>query len=247
MRRVQRVAVDSAAKTYLDRQQTIANEQLRAGNLDVNSKWKSARRTSTMGKVFATLQSMMGKRQRCMYCLDSHGCDIEHFRPKSSYPKWMFKWNNLLLCCTECGRFKGNHFPLDGRRPMLIDPTREEHWDYLDFDPITGNMTAKFDLLANDFSPKGQYTVSTLQLDRREALAAGYVQTHRKLCIVINGFLHTAGQTVDDLITTLLQEDEHGLLGWCFKGAGQNEEPFSKLKRQHSAVWQCCCTVFKNR
>lgn len=247
MRRVQRVAVDSAARTYLDRRQVSVNARLAAGALDVNGEWKFARQTKTMDKVLATLQSMMGERQRCMYCLDSHGCDIEHFRPKSSYPRWMFKWNNLLLCCTECGRIKGSQFPLSGRQPMLIDPTKEEPWDYLDFDPITGNMTARFDLQANDFFAKGLRTVSTLQLDRRESLAAGYAQTYRKLCVVINGFLNTPGRTADDLIAVLLQEDEHGLLGWCFKGAGQNEAPFCQLKTKHPEVWRACCAAFKYR
>lgn len=247
MRRIQRMEVDTVAQTYLDRRQIKANELLSNGSLNVEREWKTARQTDKMRKVLSTLQSMMGERQRCMYCLDSHGCDIEHFRPKSSYPKWMFKWNNLLLCCTECGRIKGSQFPLDGKHPMLIDPTKEEPWDYLDFDPITGNMTARFDLQANDFFAKGQYTVSTLQLDRREALAAGYVQTYRKLCAVINGFLNTPEQTKDKLVAVLLQEDEHGLLGWCFKGAGQNEAPFSQLKIQHPKVWQACRAAFKYR
>ncbi len=245
MRRVQRVAIDKNAQNYLARRQSNANKKLDAGNLDVNGEWKSARQTKTMGKVFATLQSMMGVRQRCMYCLDSHGSDIEHFRPKSSYPKWMFKWNNLLLCCTECGRIKGTQFPMDGKRPMLIDPTKDEPWDYLDFDPVTGNMTARFDLQANDFFIRGQRTVSTLQLDRREALAAGYVHTHKKICFAISNFLGTPSQTAAPLIAELLQEDVHGLLGWGFKGTGQNEMPFVQLKRQHPVIWRVCCAAFK--
>lgn len=247
MRRIQRVAVDQATQTYLEEQQAKANQLLSKNSLNVELKWKAARQTKKMGKVLVTLQSMMGTRQRCMYCLDSHGCDIEHFRPKTPYPKWMFKWTNLLLCCPECGRIKGSKFPLDGRRPLLIDPTKEEPWDYLDFDPITGNMTARFDVRANDFFSKGQQTVSTLQLDRREALAAGYLHTYKKLCLVTNKFLHTPTQTPDDLIAELLHEDERGLLGWCFKGAGQNEAPFRQLKTQHPAVWQSCCSAFKYR
>lgn len=247
MRRVQRVALDKVAQSYLVRRQAKTNTLLSNSRLNVEGEWKSARQTKTMGKVLATLQSMMGARQRCMYCLDSHGCDIEHFRPKSSYPKWMFKWNNLLLCCTECGRIKGSKFPLSGQRPMLIDPAQEEPWDYLDFDPITGNMTARFDLQANDFFAKGLHTVTTLQLDQREALAAGYAQTYRKLCAVINGFLNTPEQTAGNLIAALLQEDEHGLLGWCFKGSGQREAQFAQLKNQHPAVWRACCVAFKYR
>lgn len=247
MRCIQRVAVDKAVQAYLDQRQAKAIRLLSDGSLSIEREWKTARQTEKMGKVFTTLQSMMGVRQRCMYCLDSHGCDIEHFRPKSSYPKWMFKWNNLLLCCTECGRIKGSKFPLDGRHPMLIDPTKEEPWDYLDFDPITGNMTARFDLQANDFFAKGQCTVTTLQLDRREALAAGYVSTYQRLCAVVNRFLNTPNQAASSFITELIQEDERGLLGWCFKGAGQNETPFFQLKTQYPAVWQSCCTAFKHR
>lgn len=40
----------------------------------------------------------------------------------------MFKWRNLLLCCSECGRLKGNRFPLQGKKPLLIDPTKEQPW-----------------------------------------------------------------------------------------------------------------------
>jgi uncharacterized protein (TIGR02646 family) len=235
VRRIQRIAIDKAAQNYLDRRQAKTNKLLSAGSLNVGSEWKSARQTKMMGRVLAALQSMMGQRQRCMYCLDSHGCDIEHFRPKVNYPKHMFIWDNMLLCCTECGRIKGSKFPLTGVHPMLIDPTKEEPWEYLDFDPITGNMTARFNL---------KETVATLQLDQREALAIGYVQTYQKLCTIINRFLHTPGLAVDNLIKELLQEDERGLLGWCFKGVGQNETTFFQLRTQNPAVWHACCAAF---
>lgn len=241
MRRIKRVAIDDAAQTYLDRRQAKVNGT-RHSNLNIENEWKSARQTQAMGRVFSTLQGMMGNRQRCMYCLDSHGCDIEHFRPKSHYSRWMFKWSNLLLCCTECGRIKGSQSPMVGSRMLLVDPSREEPWDYLDFDPITGNMTARFDAQINDFSDRGQYTVAVLQLDRREALAQGYVRTYSRLCVVINGFLQThAGNLIDELI----RDDDHGLLGWCFKGSGQNEPLFSQLKREHPALWQDCLTAFR--
>lgn len=245
MRRVKRVAISQAAQTYLLQRQTSANNKLINGSLNVQQEWKAARQTMNMGMVLATLQSMMGVRQRCMYCLDSHGCDIEHFRPKSPYPKWMFKWNNLLLCCTECGRIKGKKFPMDGKHPMLINPTKEEPWDHLDFDPITGNITARFDLQANDFYPKGKHTVKTLELDEREALAAGYVTTYQKLCAVINRYLNTPNQVTKDLIAELTHEDERGLLGWCFKGAGQNEALLLQFSTLHPVVWQSCFAAFK--
>lgn len=244
MRRIQRVVIDTAAQDYLDKRQAKVDRTLRR-NLNVEREWKVARQTQTMGRILSSLQVMMGERQRCMYCLDSHGCDIEHFRPKSRYPKWMFKWSNLLLCCTECGRIKGSQSPIVGRRILLVDPTREEPWDFLDFDPTTGNLTARFEVQTNDFSDKGRYTVTLLQLDRREALAAGYVKTYQRLSAVINDFLESPNKPTTALIAELINNDDHGLLGWCFKGSGQNETPFTQLRNQHSTVWQACRAAFQ--
>jgi uncharacterized protein (TIGR02646 family) len=185
---------------------------------------------------------MMGKRERCMYCLDSHGSDIEHFRPKATFPKRMFRWRNLLLCCTECGRFKGIQFPLQGKRPLLIDPSKEEPWRYLDFDPDTGNVIARFDLQAGTYSPKGEKTEEILQLDRREALAAGYQKTYRRLCKKVQRFLDEPNLSADKLIAELQEADDHGLLGWCFFGTGQDETPFKDFEQQHPLLWQYCAS-----
>ncbi len=247
MRRIKRLVLGEVAQAYLRERQSSVSKPATIGKANVQQIWKSARQGAGMTDVLGTLQSMMGSRQRCMYCLDSHGCDIEHFRPKTRFPKSMFRWNNLLLCCTECGRFKGEKFPMRGNRPMLIDPTKAEPWDDLDFDPTTGNITARFDLEADDFSAIGQHTVNTLQLDQREALAVGYLATYKKLRAVINGFLNTPSQEVQAFIDELIDEDERGMLGWCFKGTGQNEAPLRQLRRQHQAVWQSCLSAFKYR
>ncbi|WP_156427859.1 hypothetical protein [Thiohalocapsa sp. ML1] len=98
-----------------------------------------------------------------MYCEDSHGTDIEHFRPKTPFPECLFVWTNMLLCCAECGRLKGKQFPTDAMgEPLLIDPTVDAPWEHLDFDPETGNVVARFDLERNAFCPKGEKTVETL-------------------------------------------------------------------------------------
>jgi uncharacterized protein (TIGR02646 family) len=198
-----------------------------------------------MGDVLKALQFMMGKSGRCMYCVDSHGCNIEHFRPKSPFPEWMFQWQNLLLCCTECGRFKGSQFPLhDDQQPLLIDPSVEEPWDYLDFEIETGSMSARFILQLNDYSNKGLKTVEILQLDRREGLAENYKLTYKRIKKCLCDYLETPSSCSRRLVDDLLDADERGLLGWCFKGTGQNEAPFSTLKTQHPDVWQECMMAF---
>jgi len=245
MRRVIREPLDADIQDNLDQRQAEADRKRAAGELRVETEWQNARQTRPLRAVEATLKRMMGERQRCMYCLDSHGTDIEHFWPKAPYPEQLFRWLNLLLCCAECGRLKGDRFPLAEGQPLLVDPTAEQPWRYLDFDPTTGNIVARFDVAANDWAPKGLKTVEILQLDRREALAAGYRRTLRRLASVVEGSLGEGAPDAASLIGALQDADDHGLLGWCFVGTGQTVPPFSDLRRQHPAVWAACLALLQ--
>lgn len=240
MRRVTRPALPKAAQTYLNKRQIKTNADLAAGTLNVEQAWKTARQTQTMGIVFGSLKQMVGRRERCMYCVDSHGCDIEHFRPKTAYPKKAFQWPNLLLCCTECGRLKGSQFPKIRQQALLINPAKEDPWQHLDFDPATGNITARFDLQANDWSVKGSKTVEVLQFDRREALSSVCLTTFRRLSRIVHVSLAAGVIDVTALKTDLQEADDHGMLPWCFGPTGTTTEPFNTLRHQHPVVWADC-------
>jgi len=240
MHRIPRHPLDATTQATLEQKQTGANQKRLAGTLDVTQEWQNARQTASLRKVLATLKAMMGAHERCMYCQDSHGTDIEHFWPKTPYPERMFQWLNLLLCCAECGRFKGDRFPLHDGEPLLIDPTVENPWQYLDFDPVTGNVVARFEIDRNDWSAKGLKTVEVLQLDRREALAAGYRRTFLRLSALVERYLATVPADTGEFSEGLIENDDHGLLDWCFAGAGQNLSPFVELREQQPALWQAC-------
>lgn len=86
------------------------------------------------------LQRMSSGLQRCMYCEDSMGTDIDHFRPKRDYPQYSFQWMNYFLACSHCNsNAKRSEFPLraDGLR-ALIDPVEDDPLDHLAFSPSTG-------------------------------------------------------------------------------------------------------------
>ncbi|MFG5409233.1 hypothetical protein ABXN37_15410 [Piscinibacter sakaiensis] len=205
-----------------------------AGPIAVDRAWKRARRTQALGEVVRTLRSMAGPLERCMYCVDSHGSDIEHFWPKASYAERAFEWANLLLCCTECGRLKGDRFPLlPGGQAALVDPSAEDPWDHLDFDPDTGNLTARYDAASAAPSARGAATVKLLQLDRREAMTEGCRRTYRRLADRVRQAL-AASEVIDaeQLASDLLRLDDHGLLGWCFGPIGSTLEPFLELRRR---------------
>lgn len=242
MRRVQRPAAPARLKTYLSKKEAVVKAAQQAGRLDIEKTWKSARQTKLLGTTaLKLLQGAMGKRERCMYCLDAHGTDIEHFWPKARYPARAFTWANWLLCCTECGRIKGSKFPLAGSgRPLLVNPCAEDPWQHLDFDADTGNLMARYDNASGAPSPKGLATVQALELDQREALSEGYRRTHRRLTDVVENALR--GNPVDGaaLLAKLLELDDHGLLPWCFHWAGQNEPTFVRLKVDHQAAWHVC-------
>ncbi len=187
---------------------------------------------------------MVGPRERCMYCCDSHGTDIDHFWPKAIFPEKMFMWPNFLLSCTECGRFKGNHFPLQGGAPMLIDPTVDNPWEFLDFDPTTGIVVARYDIATHSENPRGVETVRSFQLDRREALSEGYRKTWRRVIATIEAALMQQPIHAGNLVQALIDADDHNLLGWGFAGTGQQVLPFITLQANHPAVWVECRQTF---
>ena len=239
MRRVHRPALPARVQTYLERRR-----QATAGAANVENAWKSARQTQAMGTVVQTLRAMAGARERCMYCVDSHGSDIEHFWPKGPYPARAFVWSNMLLCCTECGRFKGSRFPLsNASRPMLVDPSVEDPWECLDFDPDTGNLTARYDAASAAPSVRGESTVRVLQLDRREAMAEGYRRTYRRLAERVRQALAAGVTDSKKLAGELLQADDHGLMGWCFGPIGARLQPFEELLRRAPEAWAACTAV----
>lgn len=240
MRHFIRLALPAPTEKALRQRQTKVYDKWTAGALNVQKEWNGARKSKPIRTTLQTLKAMVGARERCMYCGDSHGTDIEHFWPKASYPEKMFLWANLLLCCTECGRFKGEQLPLLDGVPQLVDPTAEDPWDFLDFDPATGNIVARFDMILGDWTSKGTETVRLLQLDRREALAAAYQRTHRRIKAVVEQTLQLPVLQEAMVIEELRNADDHGLLGWYFKGAGKTEPSFRELRERHPAVWTAC-------
>lgn len=244
MRRVIRQRLDHNVQADLDARQAAVNQKRDRADFSATAEWKTARQTATFGAVLTTLRRMMGERQRCMYCLDSHGTDIEHFWPKTPYPERMFVWLNLLLCCVECGRFKRDRFPRADGTPLLVDPTADDPWAHLDFDPATGNLVARFDPGANDWTAKGQATVQVLQLDRREALATGYRRTYGRLASIVARTMEQQTPNAEVLSVALREADDHGLLAWCFHWSGQHESPFRDLRERHPDVWATCAAAF---
>ncbi|MGW4907882.1 HNH endonuclease [Streptomyces sp. NPDC004270] len=92
-----------------------------------------ANRRQVRPALRAGLVEMAPGHERCMYCGDSQGTDIDHFEPKSLAPLRTFDWLNHLLACSFCNsNQKRNRFPVaDDGGPLLVDPTAEDPLDHI--------------------------------------------------------------------------------------------------------------------
>ncbi|GAA3056734.1 HNH endonuclease [Actinokineospora globicatena] len=81
----------------------------------------------------ARLREFAPGRERCMYCGDNQGTDIDHFSPVALTPLLAFAWHNHLLACSVCNsHHKRDQFPRDARgKPLLLDPTVDDPFEHL--------------------------------------------------------------------------------------------------------------------
>lgn len=135
--------------------------------------WKRAVvRRNVHAPLRRLLEGMAPGYQRCMYCGDSQGTDIDHFEPLSRNPLRTFDWLNHLLACSTCNsNLKRDRFPLaaDGT-PLLVDPTTEDPFDHLLLTPSLGVYVARTD--------KGAATIDVCGLNR-PVLTQGRVHARR--------------------------------------------------------------------
>lgn len=158
MRRLQRLPLSPETLEFLQ-ERTRAVASAADPRTEADRLWR-LQTAKAFAEIRAILRRMASGLERCMYCEDSEGTDIEHFWPKSAYPERAFDWPNYLFACSSCNsNFKRTQFPLDnGDQPLLINPTEEEPLDHLRFLTRTGEYAAR--------TPKGQSSKDVFGLNR---------------------------------------------------------------------------------
>jgi len=240
MRSIVRLELDAGVLKYLERRAT----EIAAG-ADIERTWKYACRTKTMGRARSLLRRMAGGCERCMYCEDSRGTEIDHYRSKKRFKEFAFIWENMLYLCGGCNRQKGENFPLDENGdPLLIDPTVDEPWTMLYFDPVTGNITPRWIATADMPHPRGVATTDPAILPLNvEAVTEGRRRTWRRLSRSVQAFLRTAGdaaqyQTVEaELLEAIADNPDYGIAEWIFRYDGADIEPFAALHIGYPVLW----------
>ena len=132
-----------------------------AGDKQIQKGWKNYLRSRPHDDVRDKLRRIF--RRKCAYCeAVVRTIDIDHFYPKSRFPKRMFRWDNFLLTCKYCNQFKHDHFPLESGRPVFINPCDEEPLDFLWWDYLTGAVVPQPN---SAHSNRGRETCRQFQLD----------------------------------------------------------------------------------
>lgn len=140
--------------------------------------------------IFDPIRTALGEMapglERCVYCHDSQGRDIDHFWPKSHFPILAFQWSNYFLACPICNsNEKRDEFPLDGSgNPLLIDPATEEPLDHMVFSPTTGQFGA--------LTIKGEATIRVFRLNDRPVLTRGRQNAWFKLKAMLNSYRNSS-------------------------------------------------------
>jgi uncharacterized protein (TIGR02646 family) len=132
---------------------------------EAKARFERARSSGWFEPVVQKLGEWAGPGQRCMWCSGSESAQVEHYRPKSTYPKRALTWKNLLWACGLCNGEKGATFPTQ-RRELLINPAEEDVWHFFFIDQF-GNLTPRWRTDLDDFDPRAVSTRETLRLDRQ--------------------------------------------------------------------------------
>lgn len=107
---------------------------------------------------------------RCVYCCipeskfgGSRNFHVEHYRPKSIFPKLTNEYGNLFYACGICNIFKSDDWPADHQlgsytRAAYPDPSLVNYSDFLNVDEPSGMVESQ--------TFTGRYVIERLHLNR---------------------------------------------------------------------------------
>ena len=159
MIKIFRATIEDGLASRLERR-TFALKTANADSVAARRAWTAARQERR--GIREQLVQMAPGIERCMYCGDNRGTDIDHFEPIKELPTGTFEWLNHLLACSTCNsNQKRDSFPRDeSGAALLLDPTRDDPVKHLrlilrmgDYRPLT---------------PQGRASIEVFGLNRRD-------------------------------------------------------------------------------
>ena len=88
----------------------------------------------------------------CGYCEELCKGEVDHFRPKKSFPARVYQWNNWINACHVCNNQKGERW-FRGGYVNPCDSRLDHHPErFFDFDTTTGEIVIRSNLSASRFN-----------------------------------------------------------------------------------------------
>jgi uncharacterized protein (TIGR02646 family) len=202
MIQITRTVLESRLVARLDKR-TSQLKAINATQADARRVWASAR--PERRGIHAQLAAMAAGIERCMYCGDNLGTDIDHFEPISHAPTRAFDWLNHLLACSHCNsNQKRNLYPCDSAgASLLIDPTCEDPYHHFRLILTTGEY--------RHLTLKGKQTIEVFGLNRydlKRGRATAFV-TRRAIVCQAQSLLDRGQEAEAILCLRALAEEPH--------------------------------------
>lgn len=161
----------------------------------------------------------------CAYCereipaVNRHRRHIEHFKPRSKYPKDAFEWVNLFGACNDdnfCARFKDSPKCPSYATEDLIKPDADSPREFLTF--LSNGEVIPKKQISTDHQKRAQQTIDVLQLNhhtliarRRRVYESNYSinkgESHGSIIDFLSGFLdESAAKEFPEIKSIILQE-----------------------------------------
>ncbi|MEI6949929.1 hypothetical protein V9K67_22270 [Paraflavisolibacter sp. H34] len=207
---------------------------------------RNKRNNPAFREVRKNLAEMSGGTERCNYCEDSKGDEVEHIYPKNFYPEKCFQWTNYCYACGPCNGPKDNQFavvetgtgnevlidklPAGANIPsgyvLLINPRTEDPMEFLFLDIVNTFNFTPFKSGAKE-KRRAEYTIDVLGLNSRSYLVKARKYAYLSYRARLREYVHKKDAGVSQVELDALieaQKSDHHRTVWC------------EMKRQRSLI-----------
>ena len=211
-------------------------ERLCVDALAARAEWTSYRPSAPARIPVDALRQMAGTRNRCFYCSDGRGADVDHYVPISRDPSMTFVWKNLLWVCPECNRSKSSRSPVvEG--VWVLDPTVDDPWGHLILDTATGVVAPRY--LDGELDVRAVITLQLFKALTWEEVIEGRGRAIRRLRDGAHAIAEQ-GDTPRSRAELLraVAEDDYGVARWFALWDGRVEDPFHAIRTGSPSLWR---------
>lgn len=105
---------------------------------------------------------------------------IDHYEPKTKNAALTHKYSNLMYCCIDCNRYKGNRWPTESLQKKgynFFRPDRHVYGDHFERGGESG-----VEKVIKEKTPIGYYTINALSLNRQSLQRLRHIRDRATQC-----------------------------------------------------------------